>query len=149
MKKRKLDLKPISKEIYSEGVVRIYKEDTEYFFEIGKELTFDLAEAVAILMRKMDFNDDIWNLEITDVVVEKITPAKSLFWLSGGYSEWRTLENYNKPWSEYYLDFQEEFGYLIINIIKKSKTLKDIRDLFIKHLNLPVLYEFALSKKMI
>ena len=149
MKKRKLDLKPISKEIYSEGVVRIYKEDTEYFFEIGKELTFDLAEAVAILMRKMDFNDDIWNLEITDVVVEKITPAKSLFWLSGGYSEWRTLENYNKPWSEYYLDFQEEFGYLIINIIRKSKTLKDIRDLFIKHLNLPVLYEFALSKKMI
>ena len=149
MKKRKLDLKPMVNDIYNKGIVRASKEENEYFFEIGKELTSDVAEAVAILMRKVDFNEAIWDLEISNIVLENITPERSLFWLTGGYSEWRTLENYNKPWCDCYLDFQEEFGYLIVNIIKKSKTLKDIRENFLKYLNLPILYDFAINRKMI
>ena len=149
MKKRKLDLKSMAKDIYNRGIVRVSKEENEYFFEIGKELTSDVAEAVVILMRKVDFNEAIWDLEISNIVLENITPERSLFWLTGGYSEWRTLENYNKPWCDCYLDFQEEFGYLIVNIIKKSKTLKDIRENFLKYLNLPILYDFAINKKMI
>ena len=70
-------------------------------------------------MRKVDFNEAVWDLEVSNIVLENITPERSLFWLTGGYSEWRTLENYNKPWCDCYLDFQEEFGYLIVNIIKK------------------------------
>ena len=149
MKKRKLDLKSMAKDIYNRGIVRVSKEENEYFFEIGKELTSDVAEAVAILMRKVDFNEAIWDLEVSNIVLENITPERSLFWLTGGYSEWRTLENYNKPWCDCYLDFQEEFGYLIVNIIKKSKTLKDIRENFLKYLNLPILYDFAINKNMI
>ena len=149
MKKRKVGLKPIGTNIYNKGIVSVSKEEKEYFFEIGKELTSDVAEAVAILMRNIDFNEAIWDLEINDIIYENITPEKSLFWLTGGYTEWRTLENYNKPWCDFYLDFQEEFGYLILNIVKKSKTLKDIRDNFLKYLNLPILYDFALSKNMI
>ena len=149
MKKRKLDLKPMVNDIYNKGIVRASKEENEYFFEIGKELTSDVAEAVAILMRKVDFNEAIWDLEVSNIILENITPERSLFWLTGGYSEWRTLENYNKPWCDCYLDFQEEFGYLIVNIIKKSKTLKDIRENFLKYLNLPILYDFAINKKMI
>ena len=149
MKKRKVGLKPIGKSIYNKGVVNVSKEENEYFFEIGKELTSDVAEAVAILMRNVDFNEAIWDLEISDIIYENITPEKSLFWLTGGYTEWRTLENYRKPWCDCYLDFQEEFGFLILNIIKKSKTLKDIRENFLKYLNLPVLYDFALSNKII
>ena len=149
MKMRELDLKPMAKDIYNKGIVRASKEENEYFFEIGKELTSDVAEAVAILMRKVDFNEAIWDLEVNNIVLENITPERSLFWLTGGYSEWRTLENYNKPWCDCYLDFQEEFGYLIVNIIKKSKTLKDIRENFLKYLNLPILYDFAINKNMI
>lgn len=149
MKKRKLDLKPMVNDIYNKGIVRASKEENEYFFEIGKELTSDVAEAVAILMRKVDFNEAIWNLEVSNIILENITPERSLFWLTGGYSEWRTLENYNKPWCDCYLEFQEEFGYLIVNIIKKSKTLKDIRENFLKYLNLPILYDFAINRKMI
>ena len=149
MKKRKLDLKPMVNDIYNKGIVRASKEENEYFFEIGKELTSDVAEAVAILMRKVDFNEAVWDLEVSNIVLENITPERSLFWLTGGYSEWRTLENYNKPWCDCYLDFQEEFGYLIVNIIKKSKTLKDIRENFLKYLNLPILYDFAINKNMI
>jgi hypothetical protein len=149
MKKRKVGLKPIGKNIYNKGIVSVSKEEKEYFFEIGKELTSDVAEAVAILMRNVDSNEAIWDLEINDIVYENLSPGKSLFWLTGGYLEWRTLENYNKPWSELYLDFQEEFGYLILNIVKKSKTLNDIKENFLKYLNLPILYDFALSKNMI
>lgn len=150
MKKRKVDLESKgSQNIYSDKIITISKENDEYFFEIGTEMTNDIAEAVSILMRKSEFNSNIWDLELKDVFTENITPEKALFWLTGGYTEWRTLEHYNKPWSECYLDFQEEFGMIIINIVKKSKNLKDIRKNFIKYLNLPTLYEFAISKNMI
>ena len=150
MRRRKLALQVKGKnDIYHFGIIRISKEENEYFFEIGSEMTSDVAEAVAMMMRKVDWNDPVWDLTIDGVVLENIAPEKSLFWLSGGYAEWRTLENYNKPWCDCYLDFQEEFGYLILNIIKRTKTLKDMRKNFYKHLNLPTLYDFALSKNMI
>lgn len=152
MKRRKLALKAVGKnDVYSGGIVRVSREEDKYFFEIGSELTTDLAEAVALLMRKTDWNDGIWNLDLQGMRIEteEITPEKALFWLTGGYSEWRTLENYCKPWCDCYLDFQEEYGLLICNIIGRTKSLKEIRDNFCKHLSLPTLYEFALSKEMI
>ena len=100
-------------------------------------------------MRKVDWNDGIWDMELEDINIDNITPEKSLFWLTGGYVEWRTLENYNKPWCDCYLDFQEEFGMLIFNIVKRNKKLKEIRNNYYKYLNLPILYDFALSKNMI
>jgi hypothetical protein len=144
MRRKKLDLKP--NYIYNSNMVRISKDGTEDFFEIGKDITVDVAEAVSIMMTKKELlNNSVWNLEL-NLFNKDITPEKALFWLSGGYTEWRTLENYNRPWCDCYLEFQEEFGFIIINIIKKSKTLGDVRDKFLKHLNLPILYEFSLSK---
>ena len=119
MRKRKVALK--AHDVYNSNIVRISKEQNEYFFEIGKELTMDVAEAVSMLMRHKDlWNSPFWDLEIKNISYHDISPEKSLFWLTGGYSEWRTLEHYNKPWCDCYLEFQEEFGVLIINIIKKS-----------------------------
>lgn len=150
MKKKKLLLEnDPSKTIFSDGKVKVSKNNSVFFFEIGKEMTQDLAEAVAIMMREVDFKNDIWNLEIQDVNIEDIIPEKSLFWLTGGYNEWRVLEHYNKPWCEAYLDFQEEFGFIIVNTIKRSKRLYEVRDNFIKYLNLPILYDFAVSKNLI
>lgn len=152
MKRRKLALKSAGKnDVYNSTIVRITKEEDIYFFEIGNELTSDVAEAVALLMRKVDWNDEIWNLDLDGINsnAESITPEKALFWLTGGYSEWRTLENYNRPWCDCYLDFQEEFGMLIFNIVKRTKSLKEIRDSYCAHLSLPALYDFALSKGMV
>ena len=150
MKKRKVDTKlKGSNNLYKNEFIDISKEGDEYFFEIGNLLTNDIAEAVSIMIRRIDGNSEIWNLEINGVEIEKITPEKSLYWLSGGNDEWQTLENYNKPWSDCYLEFQEEFGMLIVNIIKKSKTFGDIKNKFIKMLNLQTLYDFALSRNMI
>jgi len=152
MKKRKVALKTEEKranDVYNDNIIRISKEGREYFFEIGKELSADVAEAVTILMRKTEWDNPIWDVELKDIIVEEITPEKSLFWLTGGHSEWRTLEHYNKPWCDCYLDFQEEFGFLVVNIVKRSKKLKDIRDNFVKYLNLPIMYDFAISRDMI
>lgn len=150
MKRKKNLLEKIgTKVIYNDETIKISREGNEWFFEIGRELTTDLAEAVAILLRTCDKNDTIWNLEIKDIITENIYPEKSLFWLSGGESEWKTLEHYSKPWCDCYLDFQEEFGNTVINIIKKSKTFGDMRRNFITHLNLETLYDFAMSKNLL
>ena len=129
--------------------VRISEEaNGQLFFEIGNQITTDLAEAVSILMRIQNVDEQIWNKELK-IDFETIEPRRALYWLSGGDSEWITLQHYNRPWTQCDLDFQEEFGFMVISILKKSKTLKDIRNGFIKHLSLPTLYEFALSQNFI
>ncbi len=148
MRKKKVALKR-AHDVYNDSIVKISREQNEYFFEIGKEITTDVGEAVSMLMRQKDMWDSsFWDLEIKNISYHEISPEKALFWLTGGYAEWRTLEHYNKPWCDSYLEFQEEFGILIVNIIKRSKKLKDIRDNFIKYLSLPVLYDFAINKNL-
>jgi hypothetical protein len=90
-------------EILNQKELRVTKEGNEYFFEIGPEMTSDLAEAVSILMRKSDWNDPIWNTAIDKkMIYENITPEKALYWLSGGYKEWNSLDHYNQPWCDCY-----------------------------------------------
>ena len=150
MKRKKTLIKnELSNLVFCDSKIKISKDQNSWLFEIGRETTLDLAEAVAIMSLTISNKHLVWDLVIDQIETESIVPEKSLFWLTGGYSEWRTLENYNKPWCDCYLDFQEEFGYLIVNIIKKSKTLKDIRENFLKYLNLPILYDFAINRKMI
>jgi len=150
MKKRKDLLEKIgTKTIFTDKTRKISIEGNKWFFEIGKELTTDIAEAVSLLVRECDSNDQIWEVEIKDINTEDIAPEKSLYWLSGGYKEWKSLENYNRPWCDCYLEFQEEFGFTILNAVNRSKTLGDVREYFIENLNLPVLYDFALSKDLV
>ena len=150
MRKRKTLLKEIgTKIIYDDNTTIISREGNEWFFEIGKEMTTDLGEAVSLLLRNCDASDEVWKTDIKEINIDNISPEKSLYWLTGGEKEWKTLENYNRPWCDCYLDFQEEFGLLVISIIKRSKTLEDMRKHFIEYLNLPVLYDFALSKNFL
>lgn len=150
MKKKKVLLRnELSDIVFNDDRVVISNFGQEWIFEIGNDITDDMAEAVSILMRRVDFNDAIWKTEVKDIIVENIIPEKTLFWLTGGYKEWEKLENYNKSWHDCYLDFQEEFGFIVVRSVKKAKTLKDIRDSFLRYLNLPVLYDFAVSKSLI
>ena len=73
MKKRKVDTKSKrSNNVYEDKNIKISKEDTEYFFEIGNDVTNDLAEAVSILIRKSEWNSPVWNLELSEIVSEEI-----------------------------------------------------------------------------
>lgn len=146
MKKKKVAvMRPNN--VWNSEMIKIGQDFNGYYFEIGMELTNDLAEAVAILMRlKSKWNDEIWDLEISEIDYYNIEPSKCLYWLTGGDKEWGREENYKKYWHEVQLEFQEEFGVLIISILKKSKTLKDVRTGFLKYLNLATLYNFAIEK---
>lgn len=149
MKRKKLLVDTeLSEILYSDEKLKIMKLEKTTIFEIGNETTTDIAEAVCLMMSKLDNNHRIWKSVIT-ANLEDISPERALYWLSGGKSEWNSLDNYKKNWSECYLDFQEEFGIVIINIIKKSKTLMDIKNGFNKYLNLPILYDFAISKSIL
>lgn len=124
------------------------KNNGQVFFEIEDHITQDVAEAVALLMRKRNIEKSIWLKEMS-FDVDFLDPRKCLYWLTGGDSEWIKLHNYSKPWVECDTHFAEEFEFVIRWIVKKSKNLQDIKDGFIENLNLPVLYEFALSKNLI
>jgi hypothetical protein len=150
MKKKKVLLKnELSEVVFSNERLIVSKFNNKWMFEIGQDITFDIAEAVSILMKRFEKDDPIWKMEINDFFIENITPEKSLYWLTGGYKEWEKLENYKKPWYDCYLDFQEEFGFIVIQSVKRAKKLSDIRDNFSRYLNLPTLYNFAISKDLI
>jgi hypothetical protein len=149
MKRKKTLLESeISEVVFKNEKALIGKIGNEWYFEIGKQTTNDLAEAVSILLRTVDKNSKIWNIDIKNEE-NKIIPEKSLYWLTGGPTEWESLDNYNRPWVDCYLDFQEEFGITLVNIINKSQTLGDIRNHIIKYLNLPIIYDFAMSKGLL
>lgn len=149
MKKKKVIVSEITGHIiYDQSIIIIKESDGSLTFESKDILTTDLMEGVAIMLKLVAKNDKIWNYKFT-CNPESVSPERSLYWLSGGDSEWNTLEHYNKPWSEYYLDFQKQYGITIIDIIETSSTLMDIRNKIIKYLNLPTIYEFALDKNMI
>ena len=147
MRRKRID-ESVNEILNQEESLNITKKDDIYIFEIDGESTSDVAEAVSILMSKVDWDDQIWNIQINDKN-KKISPVKSLFWLSGGYTEWTKLYNYTIPWSECHSDFQSEFGSLITHIVSTSNTLLDVRNGFMKYLSLPILYDFAISKNLV
>jgi hypothetical protein len=136
------------KEQILDAVTISEKNNGQVFFEIEDHITQDIAEAVAIMMRKRNIDNSVWLKEMS-FDVDFLDPRKCLYWLTGGDNEWIKLHNYNKPWVECDTYFTDEFEFVIRWIVKKSKNLQDIKNGFIEHLNLPVLYEFALSKNLI
>jgi len=148
MKRKKVDLMR-KFNFWSDSFIKIDKEGDQYYFEIGSDITTDISEAVAIMMTyKNKNNDKFWQLELKEIDYYNIKPELALYWLTGGDYEWKVMNNYKKQWMECSLDFQEEFGITVFNIIKKSKTMNDIREGFLKYISLPILYEFALDKNI-
>jgi len=132
--------------IYSSDRIRVNKElNGELFFEIDNELTTDLAEAIAIVLNKGIKDNNFWEMTF-NINIQNISPDKTLYWMSGGDKEWISKSHYKKSWSDVYLIFQEEYGLFVIDTINKSKTFGDIKNEFLKKLNLPTLYEFSLEK---
>ena len=137
-----------TKEQTLDVVIISQKNNGQVFFEIEDHITLDIAEAVAIMMRKRNIDNSVWLKEV-NFDVDCLDSRKCLYWLTGGDNEWIKLHNYNKPWVECDHEFEKEFEFIIRWVVKKSKNLQDIKNGFIEHLNLPVLYEFALSKDLI
>lgn len=148
MKKRKIEI--LERKIYDDNLIKVdIEESGEYYFEIKNEITNDIAEAVSIMMKiRNKWDDDVWMIPIPDLDTYNVNPERCLYWLSGGHDEWRKLDNYKRSWKDSYLEFREEFGSIVIDILKKSRNLKDIRDGFLKYLNIERIYEFALERNL-
>jgi hypothetical protein len=148
-KKKVITLRPFN--LVNTTDIKISKYNGEdYLFEIGKNVTQDITEAVVLMMRSgIDKDNTVWSTEIRDVNTYEISPRKSLYWLTGGDDEWMAGSNYKYPWHECVTDFTEEFGEEIIDIIKNAKTLLDVRNGIMERLNLPILFEFALESNLI
>jgi hypothetical protein len=147
-KKKVITLRPYN--ILDTEHIKISKcKGEDYFFEIGNNITQDIIEAVVLMMRDgIDDYNPSWNTEISDVSTYEIDPKKSLYWLTGGDDEWIYGKNYKYPWHECVNEFTENFGEEIIEIIESSNTLADVKFQIINKLNLPILFEFALQKKI-
>jgi hypothetical protein len=143
MKKRKVSIK--ENNFWDIEIIKMSGDFSGYYLEECIDSTNDLGETVSMLMKFNNINEEIWNIEIGEIDTWEITPSNSLYWLSGGDIEWLGGDNYTKNWSDVYLEFQERFGDDVINIIKESKTLGDIKKGFLNRLNLPTLYEFAIE----
>ena len=77
MKKKKLLFRP---NVWESDIINISKDFNSYYFEIGNEITNDISEGVAIMMRmKYKWNDDVWNVDIKDVDYYNIDPSKCLY----------------------------------------------------------------------
>ena len=109
----------------------------------------DYSEAVATLMRiRGIFTDrDFWNISLKNKY--SVDVEKTLYWLTGGDKEWQINNNYKYKWEEVKSMFIDEYGDIILNIIKNSSKLIHIRNGFLNELNLPKMYEFALKHKLI
>ena len=124
--------------------------DNCLFFEVNDICTTDICEAVALMMRCGVTDSSVWKRNITkNLDIDHTDPRNCLYWLSGGDDEWNKRTFYKRPWNECDLIFQEEFGVTVLIILKKSKTLNDVKSGFMKFLNLPVFYEFCLSRNLI
>jgi hypothetical protein len=147
---KKRFIKPTNVRTLTESDFILITEESngQIFFEIGTEITTDIAEAVSILLRTPNVPESIWN-RVLPINIDSIDTKKSLYWLSGGDNEWITLHNYKKPWTNCNFLYDEKYKNIIISILKKSKSLKDIRNGFIKQLNLNTLYEFALNERLV
>jgi hypothetical protein len=126
--------------------VNIKNTQNEIYFQIGYQITNDVAEAVSIMMKILDDNDPIWNIRIKN---KNINTQSTLYWLSGGDDEWLDLKHYNQPWNECYDLYEKEFGKSIHKIINESISLRDIRNEFKNNFNMFKMYDFALSINLI
>lgn len=133
--------------LLDQDLVTINQTDDTTYFQIGYQITDDLAEAVSIMMRIINENDPIWNIKIKKR--HDVNYKKALYWLSGGDEEWLNLPHYNQSWTECSDLYVEEFKQEIDNIINRSITFKDIREKFKIKLNMFKMYDFAIEKNLI
>lgn len=132
--------------------ISVYSEQDILFFEIKNKsfnnlVTYDAAEMVAALMKFKDLNDkELWNIKITK---KEFDFNKTFYWLLGGDKEWLKDKHFINDWSEVVNLFSDKYLNKFNDIISKAKTLNDLKNNFIKHFNLPELYEYALDKKLI
>ena len=151
--KQMLKMYPKKEQYYDDVIVDnnqvfISRDDgIKLYFEFKKPVfntTYNVAEAVAILIRIPELANEnyIWDSELNliDQNIESTLGATQ--WLSGGPKTWKKMK---LDWLEYSDQLDDQFSQKIIDIVKASNTLGDIREKFYRHLNLDKIYNTMLA----
>lgn len=106
--------------------------------------TYNVAEAVATLMRMSEFENEnqIWNTELNLIDQEIESTLGAIQWLTGGPKTW---EKMNLDWFQHCNTIDDQYSQKIKDIVKASNTLGDIREKFYRHLNLDKMYNSMLE----
>ncbi len=136
--------------------VVVFSDNGRLYFESSNPIvsedfkSYDCAEGVAAFMKlKTVFDDEkFWNTKIGNSKYG-VSPERALYWLSGGDREWKDNDTYMYDWSDVHSIFEHKFRDIIYEIVENAETLNDIKEGFMKYLNLPVIYEFALNNNLI
>jgi hypothetical protein len=144
--------------IYSSNNIEVW-EDTScnrlYFESKNNHLYFmsyDYFESVAGLMRldaKLD--SGFWKIALNESEKYDISINRILYWITGGDNEWKTSDHkeYKYDWYEVEEIFRDRFEDIILDIVRTSETLLDVRNGIIEKISLPIVYEFALNNDLI
>jgi hypothetical protein len=142
--------------IYQNDNLKVWNDNDKLSFHCDdptyKEtfISDDYLESVSAIMRLSDFFKDekVWKIQIPNKY-DNIKVEKALYWLTGGVKEWEENKNYKYKWEDVELIFKHKFEDTILEIIKESNTLGDIKRGFMAKLNLPIIYEFSLNNNLI
>ena len=160
MKKGTRTEREVKKQIETEVIkyrnkkINIEREHNKTYFEVidksGVLHTYDIAEGIAAMMMcEHEIDEDMLNIKITDRDKKEINSSKALYWLTGGNNEWINPTNYKVDWHEASIIYKKKFGSKVTRIIRKAKTIADIKESFEHNFNLTDLYEFAIKKDLI
>jgi len=148
--------KEIEKQIvkHQNKKINIEKENYKTYFEVidstGILHTYDVAEGVAaIMMCEHSIDDNMLDILITEKDKKEISVSKALYWLTGGNNEWINSNNYKVDWHDASEIYKKKYGGQITRIVRKAKTIGDIKEKFEQNFNLVDLYEFAIENDLI
>ena len=146
-----------SKLIYKKGNISVEKTKDGLLFNLNSQVindsyieTTDYLTATAMAMRVNNLESDrkFWNIKLINKY-ENINLEKTLYWLSGGKNEWNINKVYKHKWEDVKDIFLYKYSDKLLEIIKKSRTLGDLKRGFKRFLNLQEIYEFSLTNNLI
>lgn len=137
--------------VFEKGnLIKIFKHiNGGYGFEIkNKVFTSDIMEGVSYLMKNpLLYNKTIWDLPI-EIESNLITPASSLYWLSGGDEFWDNPDR-DLKWTDHFQIYLDKYESILKNILLNVSNLGELKKEIQIHLNLDSFYEFALENNII
>ena len=143
--------------IFEESQTKIFKEnDGKLYFENAaknskaKLCTNNYLEAVACLMKMKDlYKSELWDIKITGEMRKNINYYDVLYWLTGGDREWKYGNTYNVKWSGSRDIFLNSFDGKLKEINGRCGTLGEVRMEFLRHFNLPIMYNYCIENNII
>ena len=137
----------------------IYKSDNISLCRINnamhlfgyQDLTInEVFEILVWGIKNRDGDDNFWNVKLAAIDKQNARPINIIYWMTGGDKMWKSHNwMWKKEWNDLSLMFVEHFDEKIMGIVKRSKTLGDLRNKLKSKLSSEDFYEMGLTLDLI